>query len=393
MQALKNTAAVRQHNMQLLLNLIEASGPISRAELSRLSGLSQPTVSGAVEGLACTGLVQVQGQGDSTGGRRPVLLKFNAGAGYGVGVDLGGTSLKLGLTDLGGRVLHRLDEPTPSPGSGHASVIAAIIAAVERLVGEAGVRWADVLGIGVGAPGATDPETGLVKLAPAVGWDRAPVKQLLCERFNLPCRVDNDVNAAALAELIFGRGREFGDFVFVAIGTGIGAGIVIDGKLHRGKHYAAGEVGYLVIDHAWRPESIGGFGCFESMAAAPAIAREALAAIPELADGGPSGEVEALFELARQGHEAAHRVVDEIARYMGAALANLAVTLDPAAIILGGGVSRAGGILVEPIRRKLKELSPVVPEVYVSSLGAEAGMLGAAALAIGAAKERLLNSV
>lgn len=390
MEALKNTAAVRKNNMELLLNLIESAGPISRAELARVSGLSQPTVSGAVEGLVRTGLVRIQGEGCSTGGRRPVLLEFNAGVGYGVGIDLGGTSLKLGLTDLGGRLIHRLDEPTPSSGSADNSVIKAIIAAVERLVDEAGVGWKTVLGIGVGAPGATDPTTGLVRLAPAVGWDRTPVRQLLGEHFGLPCRVDNDVNAAAMAEIIFGRGRELGDFIFVAIGTGIGAGVIIDGKLHRGRHWAAGEVGYLVIDHTWRPEAVDNFGCFESLAAAPAIARKALEAIPELA-GGTASEVETLFELARQGHAAALRVVEEVACYMGAALANLAVTLDPSAIIIGGGVSQAGDVLVEPIKRRLRELSPIVPEVYVSSLGADAGVLGAVALAVGAAKERLLS--
>lgn len=389
MEALRNTAAVRQHNLELLLRLIETEGPISRPALSRLSGLSQPTVFAAVEGLVGTGLIRDQGPGDSTGGRRPTLLQFNAGVGYGIGVDLGGTSLKVGLTDLAGRIIHRLDEPTPRPSG--AQVTEALIAAVNRLVDQAGVSWQDVLGLGVGAPGATDRETGLVNLAPAVGWDRTPVKQVLTERFQRPCRVENDVNAAALAELIFGRGREFGDFVFVAIGTGIGAGIVIDGQLHRGRHNAAGEVGYLVIDHGWRPEAVDGFGCFESLAAAPAIARLARAAVPELAHGGPAGEVEALFELAQRGNAAAQRTVDVVARYMGAALTNLVVTLDPNAIVLGGGVSRAGDVLVEPVRRTLKELSPVVPEVLVSSLGADAGLLGAAALAVEAAKERLLS--
>lgn len=382
---------VRQHNLAALLRLVESAGPISRAELSRVSGLSQPTVSGATDGLLRTGLVEVIGEGDSTGGRRPVLLRYNAGAGYVVGVDLGGTNLKLCLTDLSGRVLRRHDEPTPN-ASVQGAVVNTLMSSVERLVREAGVAWKDVLGIGVGAPGVTDPETGLVNLAPAVGWDRTPVKQLLSERFGLPCQVDNDVNAATLAEMVFGRGREFGDFVFMAIGTGIGAGIVIGGRIHRGQNCAAGEVGYLVIDHRWHPESVSGFGCFESMAAAPAIARRAREAIPELGDGATCGEVESLFDLARQGHPAALKVVEEVAGYMGAALANLAVVLDPDAIILGGGVSRAGEILVEPVKRKLQELSPIVPGIYVSSLGSEAGMLGAAALAIEAAKERLLTS-
>lgn len=393
MRPLRNTADVRRHNMTTLLGLIESRGPISRAELSRISGLSQPTVSGAIDGLLKSKLVHAIGEGDSTGGRRPLLLAYNPRVGYVIGVDLGGTNLKLGITDLAGEIIHRIDEPTPRENASQGSVMRAIFAAVERLVEESGVNWRSIVGIGVGAPGVTDPDTGLVALAPAVGWERTPVKRLLSERFGLPCVVDNDVNAAALAEMVFGSGPKLGDFVFVAIGTGIGAGIVIDGKIHRGRHCAAGEVGYLVIDYNWDPASVRDFGCFESMAAAPAIAKKAASVIPSL--GGENGpkDVETVFNLARSGNEGALKVVAEIAGYIGLALANLAVILDPDAIVLGGGVSRAGDVLVELVKQKLEQVSPIVPDIYVSSLGADAGMLGAAALAIAAAKERFVNAV
>ncbi len=393
MRPLKNTAAVRQHNLATLLQLIESRGPISRAELSRISGLSQPTVSGAMEGILKSGLVRAIGAGDSTGGRRPELLAYNAEAGFVVGVDLGGTNLKLGITDLAGKVLYHLDEPTPRENVAEGSVLRAIFTAVERLIKESGIRWKDIIGIGIGAPGVTDPETGFVALAPAVGWNKTPVKRLLSERFGLPCNVDNDVNAAALAEMTFGKGPKLGNFVFLAIGTGIGAGIVIDGKIYRGRNHAAGEAGYLVIDHDWDPAFVTGFGCLESMAAAPAILKKAGAVLPALgAEAGPRA-VQAVFDLARGGDEIAVKVVEEIAGYLGLALANLAVILDPEAIVLGGGVSRAGDVLVEVVKRKLKQVSPIVPQVYVSSLGADAGMLGAAALAINAGKERLLSAI
>ncbi|MCL4516072.1 MAG: ROK family protein [Firmicutes bacterium] len=393
MHPLKNTAAVRQHNMATLLQLIESRGPISRAELSRISGLSQPTVSGAMEGILKSRLVRAIGAGDSTGGRRPELLAYNAEAGFVVGVDLGGTNLKLGLTDLAGKILHRVDEPTPRENAAEGSVTRAIFAAVERLVKESGIMKKDIIGIGIGAPGVTDPDTGLVALAPAVGWNKTPVKRLLSERFGLPCHVDNDVNAAALAEMTFGSGPRLGNFVFLAIGTGIGAGVVIDGKLHRGRNHAAGEVGYLVIDHTWNPGSVTDFGCLESMAAAPAILRKGVSVLRAPEHNTDPVTVEAVFDLARRGDDAAVKVVEEVAGYLGIALANLAVVLDPEAIILGGGVSQAGDLLVELVKRKLKQVSPIVPQVYVSSLGADAGMLGAAALAIDAAKERLLNAI
>lgn len=424
--SLRNTASVRRHNLGLLLDTIEAHGSISRAGLSRATGLSQPTVGAAIEVLIQSGLVQPVGTGESSGGRPPKMLEFNATHGFVVGIDLGGTNIKVGLTDLRGQVRCRIEEPTPKhQDSGPGAVTRAIFGAVERAVDEAGVEWSKVLAIGVGAPGVTDPNLGTVSLAPAVGWEKTPVRSLLSQKFRIPVRVDNDVNAAAMAEQAFGCGRQYPDFVFMAIGTGIGAGVVINGQLYRGATNAAGELGYMVIDHAWTPASVRDFGCLESMAAAPAIARLAqqvlagespgkpggnpawapggapdatpngiLGALPgESLGGSPGGAPgpEALFKAAEAGHEPARQAVSQIASYLAAALTNVAVLLDPHAVILGGGISQAGDTLLNAIRERMKQLSPVVPELRVSALGADAGLLGAAALGIWDVKERALT--
>ncbi|MBE3575818.1 MAG: ROK family protein [Firmicutes bacterium] len=402
--SLRNTASVRRHNLSLLLDTIEALGPISRAGLSRVTGLSQPTVGAAIEALIRSGLVRPVGTGESSGGRPPTMLEFNATHGFVVGIDLGGTNIKVGLTDLRGRVLCRIEEPTPKHQElGPGAVTRAIFGAVERAVDEAEVDWDKVLAIGVGAPGVTDPDTGTVSLAPAVGWEKTPVRSLLSQKFHIPVRVDNDVNAAAMAEQAFGYGREYPSFVFVAIGTGIGAGVVINSQLYRGATCAAGELGYMVIDHAWNPASVRDFGCLESMAAAPAIARYAQRVLAGESRGnaGPSHGTaspsatsvgpEELFKAAEEGYEPAKQAVSQIASYLAAALTNVAVLLDPHAIILGGGISQAGDTLLNPVRERMKQLSPVLPVIRVSALGADAGLLGAAALGIREVKERSLS--
>ncbi|MCR4401488.1 MAG: ROK family transcriptional regulator [Firmicutes bacterium] len=407
--SLRTTASVRRHNLSLLLEIIESQGPISRASLSRVTGLSQPTVGAAIDVLFRSGLVRPVGTGESSGGRPPIMLEFNATHGFIVGIDLGGTNIKVGLTDLRGRVLCRIEEPTPKWQNGSPGAVTdAICAAVQKAVDEAGVSWERVLAIGVGAPGVTDPNTGTVSLAPAVGWDRTPVRTLLTERFRIPVRVDNDVNAAAMAEQAFGHGREYPNFVFVAIGTGIGAGVVINSQLYRGATYAAGELGYMVIDHSWNPADVRDFGCLESMAAAPAITRWAQEVLPgsmsdesvgprEHAGGATdastmlTGGPEALFKAAEEGYEPAKQAVARIAGYLAAALTNVAVLLDPHAIILGGGISQAGDTLLNPVIERMRQLSPVVPVLRFSALGADAGLLGAAALGISEIKERLLN--
>lgn len=404
--SLRTTASVRRHNLNLLLETIESQGPISRAGLSRVTGLSQPTVGAAIDVLVRSGLVRPVGTGESSGGRPPIMLEFNATHGFVVGIDLGGTNIKVGLTDLRGRVLCRIEEPTPKRQNGSPSAVTdAIFAAVQRAVDEAEVGWDRVLAIGVGAPGVTDPNTGTVSLAPAVGWEKAPVRRLLSERFRIPVRVDNDVNAAAMAEQAFGYGREYPNFVFVAIGTGIGAGVVINSQLYRGATYAAGELGYMVIDHSWNPADVRDFGCLESMAAAPAIARWAQQVLPGgMLEGAgmssscatdtatvPASGPEALFKAAEQGYEPAKQAVAKIAGYLAAALTNVAVLLDPHAIILGGGISQAGDALLNPVMERMRQLSPVVPVLRFSALGADAGLLGAAALGICEVKERSLS--
>ena len=388
-KAITDIADVRKHNMRTILRLVESAGQVSRAEIARRSGLSQPTVCAAVDGLVSLGLLTTAGEGCSTGGRPPMMLKLNADSQYAVGVDLGGTNLRVGIADLTGKILFHRERPSPGKLGIHGdAAVQAIADAVRETIGDSGQRWSSIGGIGLGAPGVTDPELGIVSIAPAFGWNNTPVAEMLRDEFSVPVRVDNDVNAAAMAELHYGCGLELSSFVFVSIGTGIGAGIVIDGRVYRGSSGAAGEIGYMVIDPAWPGSGICDFGCFETLAASGATTAMAVSALER-----DDATAEELFAAARNGDNRAIESVKQIANVIAASFASIAALLDPGAIVFGGGISEAGEILFEPIRTRLSELSPFVPEIRPSRLGSNAGLVGAATLAIKDIEERTLESI
>lgn len=388
-RAITDIAEVRRHNMRAILRVVEQSGQASRADIARVSGLSQPTVCAAVDGLIEAGLLSVAGEGSSTGGRPPLMLELNAERQYSVGVDLGGTNLRVGIADLAGNIVFRCEWPSPGRlGTKGDPAVAFIGDAIRRTVEQWGLGLSRVGAIGLGAPGVTDPATGVVSIAPAFEWQDTPVAAILHDIFKVPVRVDNDVNAATIAELHYGCGQELRDFVFVSIGTGVGAGIVIDGRLHRGATGAAGEIGYLVIDHTWQGSTIYDFGCFETMAASGAILAMAAQAM-----GDPDATPEDLFRAAGEGHSQAGQTVRAIANRIAAAFSSIAALIDPQAIVLGGGISGAGEVLFRPVRERLAELSPFVPQLRASRLGTNAGLVGAAVLAIEEIKERALQNI
>ncbi|HNU94966.1 MAG TPA: ROK family transcriptional regulator [Bacillota bacterium] len=388
-KAITDIAEVRRHNMRTILRLVESAGQVSRAEIARRSGLSQPTVCTAVDGLVSLGLLTVAGEGCSTGGRPPIMLKLNTDSQYAVGVDLGGTNLRVGIADLTGKILFHREGPSPGKlGIRGDAAVQAIADAVRETIEASGRCWNNIGGIGLGAPGVTDPSSGIVSVAPAFGWNNTPVAAMLRDEFSVPVRIDNDVNAAAMAELHYGCGLELSSFVFVSIGTGIGAGIVVDGRVYRGSSGAAGEIGYMVIDPSWPGSGIYDFGCFETLAASGAITALAVSAL-----GRDGATPEELFIAAREGDSRATESVRRIADVIAASFASIAALLDPEAIVFGGGISEAGEILFEPIRKRLCELSPFVPEIRPSRLGSNAGLVGAATLAVKDIEERVLESV
>ncbi|MCS6816237.1 MAG: ROK family transcriptional regulator [Blastocatellia bacterium] len=385
-----NHGLLKRLNMLALLELVRASGRTSRAELVRRSGLSPPAVSTLVAKLVRAGLLIEEGTGESRGGRPPVLLRFNARFGYVLGADLGGTRVRVALADLNGDFLAQLEEPTRKAPPHARTVVEQIVRLSRQLVQTMGLRWRQVKGMAIGAPGITDVESGVVRHAPNLpGWRDVPLRKLLEEALRLPVHVDNDVNMAVLGEHWRGVAQGRQNVVFIAIGAGIGAGLLINGMLYRGATHAAGEVGYMLLDPKALWQEFRELGFLELRASGPALTARARREMkrPRLSDA------RAIFEAARQGDAAAQRVVEEAIEYLGTAVANLATVLDPEMIVLGGGVSLAGEMLLEPIRAALERTVPAKPVVVASALRDQAQLYGAVFSALQLVERQLADLV
>jgi glucokinase-like ROK family protein len=250
---------------------------------------------------------------------------------------------------------------------------------IDTLLASPKAQGRKVRGIGVGVPGITLHRPGIVKWAYTLQWKDFPLKARLGDRYELPITIDNDVNLAALGELWFGAGQNAQNMILIAIGTGIGAGIIIDGALYRGSTEASGEIGSMVPGREFLGKDFRAFGALESVASGTGIARRACEVLKAQGaeidtDGIMAEEV---FDAARQGQGWAWGVIEETVDYLAMAVANLAVMFDPEVIVLGGGVSRSADMLIEPITRRINGAVPVLPRLVISSLGLRAGVMGA----------------
>jgi glucokinase len=295
-----------------------------------------------------------------------------------VAIDVGGTALKGGLCDRDGAVLHRERRATPRDSS--EAVVDAIAALVTALAAEGARRFgADaVAGVGLAVPGLVDEARGVALRAVNLPWRDLPLAELVAERCGLPVALGHDVRAAAAAEAALGAGRGAGDVLFVAIGTGIGGAIVAGGRPYGGAHGRAGEIGHTVVDPDGPPCACGARGCLEALASAAAIERAYAQA--GAGDGASAREVAA---LARAHDPAARAVWDRAVAALGAGLADAVALLDPARIVVGGGLAEAGAALLDPLAVAVAERLTLgdPPEIVGAELGAEAGCRGAALLA------------
>jgi glucokinase-like ROK family protein len=387
---------MRTINRSVILNYIRQHSPIARSAIARQLGTSLPTVMRVVDDLMEEDLVCLQGTSESTGGRPRPLLAFNSSAYAVVGVDLGGTKMFGTVADLSGTAQHEIriahDENGPSD---HVERLCELIQDLLDAPRPAGQR---IRGIGIGAPGITLSQEGIVTWAPSLGWRDLPLKQILEERFDRPVFVENDVNLAALGELGFGAGRGARNLVCIALGTGIGAGIVIDGALYRGHNQAAGEIGYLLPGRQFLGRCYEQFGALESLASGLGIAGRARQLLQKKSPsgqlGGPSEaaplSAEDVFAAARRGESWAQQVVSETVDYLSLAVASISCLLDPQVIVLGGGVARSADLLIEPILERLAGAIPCVPHLVASQLGRRAAVMGAIMLVLRATSEHFV---
>jgi predicted NBD/HSP70 family sugar kinase len=375
---------LRAINERTILDLIHGQGPLSRAQVARVSGLSKPTVSLAFGGLLDARLVREVGRTRGERGPTAVLYELNPMAGWVVGVDIGRKWVRAAIADIAGTIVARRDEHAKV--SSAKSLIGQVGGIARRLAAEAGVQWSQVTHATLGSPGVFDPIHGYVAMAPNLpGWGRSGLVQAVRDELGTNVSFENDVNLAALAEHTHGLGRNVQNFVFLSIGTGIGMALVLDGRLYRGAHGAAGEVAYMPFgkgdprDPANRRR-----GAFEEAAAAAGIIRTArrLGMRPPLTP-------ERIFLAARRGNATAARVVEAEAVMLSLAIATVTPVLDPELVVLGGGIGRNGDLLVAAIERELRQLLPFRPKVAVSALGEDAVVRGAVAIALEVARDRV----
>jgi predicted NBD/HSP70 family sugar kinase len=408
-----SSRTLRVNNERVLLERLRASGAASRAELARVTGISKPTVSAALGNLERAGLVRETGEMAVTAGRgrSAVLYEVNPTAGYVVGIDIGRSRIRVALADLEGGIRERREVPNDVDGAaGPEPIVATATKLAREVVAEAGLDWSRVVHTVVGTPGVFDPATNEVRYAGSLpGWGRTGVVDSLRRELGAELSVHNDANLAALGEYVFGAGQGCPLLVFLMVGTGIGAGIVVDGKLFAGASGAAGEVGYLPFPEGTRPASADGaadssaesVGAESDSAGRPASRQAfyqrgmldaatggsaviALASAAGMAEPASSKEV---FDAARSGDRAALEAVRTEASRIAHAVAAIAAMLDPALVILGGGVGVNTDLLLEPIRDFLAALTPLRPAIAASELGGDAVLLGAIATALGTARE------
>jgi glucokinase len=361
---------MRELNFLIVLEAFRTGSVMSRADVARCTKISAPTVSRIVERLVNARLLIEEGPGESTGGKRPVLLRFNEDYGRVLGVDLGGSHLRLAVASLDGTILEQTHESIDRT-AGPVAILKQIAERGKALLASHGTVVP--VAVSVATPGVVDVDAGLVVAARnLLGWKQVPVRTVLEGAFGAPVGIENDVNAAAIGERWRGRGRGCADLVFVSIGTGIGAGVMIRGEIHRGVHFAAGEINSVpsgVLD------ADGNEAWLEDAASGPAIAARAA----HLGLAVTSGEltVAKVFELAAAGDPVATGVVQDTARALARGVVALLAALDPAVVVFGGGVSHGGDVLLAPLREEVGRLTRLRCELVLSELGAGAQLHGA----------------
>lgn len=384
---------IKELNIALVMNVILQHAPISRVEIAERTKLGRSTVTGIISRLLNQGLVEEIGSAESASGRRPVLLTFNRRSLYAVGIKIAPRQATVALMDLQAEVVDT-EEVSLSPSHGVDEVAATLKQLVQTITARAGVSQEKLLGVGIAMPGVINPHTGTAITSYFLGWADLPVRDILERELDLPVYVDNDANAMALAEALYGAGSGTEDVLGVTVGVGIGAGLVLGGHIHHGVHYSAGEIGHTCVVPDGPVCACGRRGCLEAVAADAAIVRRAReevlagrsALMLRLAQGHPDLITrEVVVEAARSGDDAARAVLAEAGRWLGMAFGNAMTFLNPDRIVVGGeAILQAGELILQPMKETMQAV--VYPSagnplpVVQAALGRNAWVQGAAAL-------------
>ncbi|MFJ8751695.1 ROK family protein [Streptomyces sp. NPDC102441] len=370
--------SLHRANLERVVRAVRMAGSLTQAEIARSTGLSAATVSNIVRELKDAGTVEVTPT--SAGGRRARSVSLSGDAGIVIGVDFGHTHLRVAIGNLAHQVLAEESEPldvdaSSAQGFGRAEQL------VNRLVETTGISPGKVIGVGLGVPGPIDVESGTLGSTSILpGWTGINPSQELAGRLGVPVYVDNDANLGALGELVWGSGRGVRDLAYIKVASGVGAGLVIDGRIYRGPGGTAGEIGHITLDESGPVCRCGNRGCLETFTAARYV-------LPLLKPShGPDLTMERMVQLAREGDPGCRRVIGDVGRHIGSGVANLCNLLNPSRVVLGGSLAEAGELVLAPIRDSVSRYA--IPSaarqlsVLPGALGARAEVLGALALVL-----------
>ncbi|MCT8137096.1 ROK family transcriptional regulator [Anaerobacillus sp. CMMVII] len=371
-----NQQLVKLNNKSLVLQSIKDHGPLSRADISQRLGLTKGTVSSLVTELLNEQLCYETGPGESSGGRRPVMLVFNQTSGYAIGIDLGVNYILGVLTDLNGNITN--EQTIYLNKTNYDDTLIAIKKIIRNLISRAPDSVYGVVGIGIGVPGIVN-KLGEILLAPNLGWKNTKLQEQIEQEFQLPVIIDNEANAGAYGEKCFGAGRDFEDIIYISAGIGIGVGFILNNELYKGKNGFSGELGHMIIQVNGRECSCGSKGCWELYASEKALLLEA-----RQVDSSMSEELslEHLIDLAPTNHEV-QELFQHVGHYLGIGINNIINTFNPEQIIIGNRLAMAKEWLDSPLKQVVEsytlkqhqanlEITFAELSIYSSALGVSA---------------------
>ncbi len=369
-------STIRAMNKSLVLNIVRQEGPISRANIAKKTNITRATVSDIVSDLLREQAIFEEGEDNPSVGRKGIMLKYNASLGFGVGVDLGGTKISLALFDVNAELLTQKKISTFKVATNE-EFIRELVNAIRLFISESGRDPSSLQVVGIATPGIVDYKAGIVvEGSPNLpGWENLDLCARITELMGVPAVIENDVRAALIGEVWKGQCQEVQSAILLAIGTGIGSALLMDGTVIRGFGNAAGEIGYMMFERAHLKQDWENKGCFETQASGSGLAAK-------LAEEGATA-VE-LFEAARKGEPAAVKLVDEFVDYVSISVLNMIAVVNPEKVLLMGGVSNAADVFLERVNENIRRhtFSRTNVEVAVSEMKELAPLYGISILAL-----------
>ncbi|QGQ48227.1 ROK family protein [Metabacillus sediminilitoris] len=370
---------VKQINKSIVFTYIGKNGPVSRAQISKDTGLNKATVSTMVSELITDSFVYEIGAGQSSGGRKPVLLYFNNLAGYSIGIDLGVNYLLGVLTDLSGNIIEEMNIPLKETDFEY--VMNEICSIIEALIKSVPESPYGIVGIGIGVPGMIDRDENIL-FAPNLKWRQIDLKQIIENKFNIPTKVENEANTGCYGEQLYGAGKNIANLIYLSIGIGIGGGIIINNTLYTGTSGISGEMGHLTIESNGKKCPCGNSGCWELYASESALLEESKLA------GSIDGDIsiDTILNEARKGNRKVLQLLNNIGEHIGIGLTNIINTFNPEMIIIGNRMALLENWITNPINRILTERLSTYhrsnTNIRFSSLGTYSSALGASSFSI-----------